>query len=145
MPSINISDKTILSSIRRMRLGAHHVGLFMPQANEVLNLALDEDIDLEEKDKLWKNLLLMYEKLSENHLFKNSYFVCIVNVLVILFFRDKTAFRFLIRILLKVLKKGKISLETYYEILAHLIASGSSRIILRLFKEDPKSLNFALY
>jgi hypothetical protein len=47
----------------------------------------------------------MYEGLPEHHIFKNRYFACIVHILLTLVFLA-------LKILLRLLQDGKISLET---------------------------------
>jgi len=56
----------------------------------------------------------MYKSLPEHHIFKNRDFICIVHILLTLFFLA-------LKILLRLLQDGKISLETYREILSQLV------------------------
>jgi hypothetical protein len=74
----------------------------------------------------------MYELLPENHPFKNSYFACLIHVLLGLFIINKTGFNFALRLLLRLLKDGSITLQTYREIISQLIIGGVSPIEIAL-------------
>ena len=67
------------------------------------------------------DLFELYQMLPENHLFKNRFFTCIVYMLLALFIGDKIGFKLALRLLYHLLKEGKISIETYREILSQLV------------------------
>jgi len=85
---------------------------------------MDEDINLEKKNKMLINFFSIYEFLPENHIFKNRYFACIIHVLLTLFISNKIGFNLALRLLLNLLKNGKITLQTYREILSQLVIGG---------------------
>ena len=62
--------------------------------------------------------------LPENHLFKNKFFACIVYLLLTLFICDKIGFKLALRLLYRLLKEGKISIETYPDIFSQLVVGG---------------------
>lgn len=130
MPTLNIADKSILSSIRRMRMGIPQMVICIPQSHDIINLVSDEEANIVEKSKLLIDIFSMYEHLPENHFFKNSYFACIIHILLTLFITSKMGFNLTLRILLQLVKANKISLETYREILSQLVAGGVSPIEL---------------
>ena len=93
---------------------------------------MNEEINVKKKSDTLINFLLLYEFLPENHLFKNPYFVCITQVLIILFISNKMGFRLALQLLLRLLKDRKISLETYREIISQLLLAGVSPIELEI-------------
>ncbi len=132
IPYITTDQKSVLASIRHMRMGVKYLSVCILQSNKILNLVMDEEIDLEEKNKKLINILSFYEFLPENHVFKNRYFVCIVHMLLALFIGDKKGFQSVLKLLLRLLKNGQISLQTYQEIISQLIIGGVSPIELEV-------------
>lgn len=124
LPKTDIGDKIMLSSIRRMRMGMNHLEICIPRTEQIINLVNDQKIDSEEKDKILIDLFTLYEQFPEGHLFKNSYFVCIVHMLLTLFISNKSCFKFALKILARMLRDGKISLATYFEIISQLLVTG---------------------
>jgi hypothetical protein len=124
LPQLPIETKAILSGIRRLRIGQKDLSICLPRSNEVLNLVMDEDIPVKRKEKVLINLFEFYQMLPENHLFKNRFFTCIVYMLLALFIGDKIGFKLALRLLYRLLKEGKISIETYREILSQLVIGG---------------------
>lgn len=128
IPLMSVGQKSVLASMRRMRMGEMHMEICTSQTNEIINLAIDANVNLVKKEKMLINLFTIYEFLPENHSFKNRYFACVVHVLLVLFTISQTSFNFALRLLLRLLKNGKISLQTYREIVAQLIIGGISPI-----------------
>ena len=126
LPIISADQKAVLASIRRMRMGLEGIHVCLPQTNDVLSLLTDDEVSLKRKDKAVIDILTLYEMLPENHIFKNPYFACIVHCLLTLFILNKLSFRLALRVLLRLLNSGKISLKTYREIIAQLIIGGIS-------------------
>ena len=127
-PLMSVDQKAVLASIRRMRIGVMHIEVCTSQTSEIINLASDENVNLVKKEKMLINLFSMYEFFPENHYLKNPYFACVINVLLALFIINKTGFNFALRLLLRLLKDGRIKLQTYREIIAQLIIGGVSPI-----------------
>lgn len=132
IPQLPINDKSVLVSICRMRMGAKYMHICLPQSNDVINLVMDTDIILEEKVKVLVNFFSLYNYLPDNSLLKNRHFACIIHVLLALFIGNKISFRLALRLLLRLLKDGKISLETYREIVSQLILGGVPSIELQI-------------
>ena len=126
LPQLPIETKAILSGIRRLRIGQKDLSICLPRSNEILNLVMDEDIPVKRKEKVLIDLFEFYQMLPENHLFKNRFFTCIVYMLLALFISDKIGFKLALRLLYRLLKEGKISIETYREILSQLVIGGVS-------------------
>nr|YP_010283265.1 hypothetical protein MKU01_pgp109 [Psammodictyon constrictum]YP_010283351.1 hypothetical protein MKU01_pgp023 [Psammodictyon constrictum]ULD16384.1 hypothetical protein [Psammodictyon constrictum]ULD16470.1 hypothetical protein [Psammodictyon constrictum] len=105
-----------------------HMEICTSQTSEIINLASDENVNLVKKEKMLIDLFSMYESLPENHPFKNRYFACVIHVLLVLFIINKRCFNFTLRLLLRLLKDGRITLQTYREIIAQLIIGGVSPI-----------------
>ena len=124
LPQPPVDTKSVLSGIRRLRIGQKDMTICIGQSNEILNLVMDEEIQIERKQKVLINLFSMYELLPEHHVFKNRYFACIIHMLLALFIGDKLGFRLALRLLYRLLRDGKISLETYREILSQLVVGG---------------------
>lgn len=124
LPQLPIQTKAILSGIRRLRIGEKELSICLPRSNEILNLVMDEDIPVKRKEKVLIDLFEFYQLLPENHLFKNKFFTCIVYLLLALFISDKIGFKLALRLLYRLLKEGKISIETYREILSQLVIGG---------------------
>ena len=124
LPQLPIETKAILSGIRRLRIGQKDLSICLPRSNEILNLVMDEDIPVKRKEKVLIDLFKFYQMLPENHLFKNRFFTCIVHMLLALFISDKIGFKLALRLLYRLLKEGKISIETYREILSQLVIGG---------------------
>jgi hypothetical protein len=120
--------QNLISSIVRMNLGKAYMYICTLQTHDIISLANDENADLAKKKKMLIDLFSMYEKLPETSFFKNSYFVCIIHVLLTLFIVNKASFKFAFDLLLNLLKDGKITLETYREIVAQLLAGGISPV-----------------
>lgn len=116
--------RSVLSGIRRLRIGQENMTVCIGQSNEIINLVMDEEIQVERKQKVLVNLFSMYESLPEHHVFKNRYFTCIVHLLLALFIGDKLGFRLALRLLYRLLSNGEISLETYREIISQLVVGG---------------------
>lgn len=125
---MSVDQKAALASISRMRMGVMHMEVCASQTSEIINLASDENVNLVKKEKMLINLFSMYEFLPENYPFKNRYFACVIHVLLGLFIINKKGFNFAIRLLLRLLKDGSITLQTYREIIAQLIIGGVSPI-----------------
>ena len=85
------------SGLRRLRMGQNNLEICLPKSNEVLNLVMDENSPIEEKEQALKNIFSFYQMLQENHLFKNKFFTCIVYMLMALFIVDKIGFRLRVR------------------------------------------------
>lgn len=132
LPTISMDQKAILAGIRRMRMGIKSVHICLPQSNNIVEVLMNEEINVKKKSDTLINFLLLYEFLPENHLFKNPYFVCITQVLIILFISNKMGFRLALQLLLRLLKDRKISLETYREIISQLLLAGVSPIELEI-------------
>ena len=132
LPTISIDQKAVLASIRRMRMGIKNISICLPQSQNVLEFLTDDEIIPETKNKKLIDLFSFYEMMPESHPFKNPYFVCIVHLLLSLFIINRLSFRFALKILLRLLKKGKISLETYREIINQLIVGGVSPVELEV-------------
>jgi hypothetical protein len=96
----------------------------VPQSNDRIRLVIDEEINIERKSKMLISIFSMYEGLPEHHIFKNRYFACIVHILLLLFFSSRIGFKLALKILLRLLQDGKISLEIYREILSQLVVGG---------------------
>jgi hypothetical protein len=126
IPLISVDQKAVLASIRRMRMGVMHMNVCTPQTNEIINLASDENVNLIKKETMLINLFSMYEFLPENHPFKNRYFACVIHVLLALFIVSKTGFNLALKLLLRLVKDGSITLQTYREIISQLIIGGVS-------------------
>jgi hypothetical protein len=124
IPSISIDQRAVLAGIRRLRMGANDMAIIIPQSNDIINLVMDEDINLERKNQMLINLFSIYESLPESHVFKNRYFACIIHVLLTLFIINKLGFNLALKLLLNLLNNGKISLQTYREILSQLVIGG---------------------
>ena len=124
LPQLPIETKAILSGVRRLRIGQKDLSICLPRSNEILNLVIDEDIPVRRKEKVLIDLFEFYQMLPENHLFKNRFFTCIVYMLLALFISDKIGFKLALRLLYRLLKEGKISIETYREILSQLVIGG---------------------
>ena len=124
LPQLPIETKAVLSGIRRLRIGQKDLSICLPRSNEILNLVIDEDIPVRRKEKVLIDLFEFYQMLPENHLFKNRFFTCIVYMLLALFISDKIGFKLALRLLYRLLKEGKISIETYREILSQLVIGG---------------------
>ena len=124
LPQLPIETKAILSGIRRLRIGQKDLSICLPRSNEILNLVIDEDIPVKRKEKVLIDFFEFYQMLPENHLFKNKFFACIVYLLLALFISDKIGFKLALRLLHRLLKEGKISIETYREILSQLVIGG---------------------
>ena len=124
LPQLPIETKAILSGIRRLRIGQKDLSICLPRSNEILNLVIDEDIPVKRKEKVLIDFFEFYQMLPENHLFKNRFFTCIVYMLLALFISDKIGFKLALRLLHRLLKEGKISIETYREILSQLVIGG---------------------
>lgn len=127
-PLISVDQKALLASICRIRMGRMYMEICSPHTNEILNLGTDESINQLEKENVLTSLFSMYEFFPENHSFKKPYFACIINVLLTLFFINKTGFNFALGLLLRLLKNGSITLQTYREISSQLIINGISLI-----------------
>lgn len=125
---MSVNQKIVLASIRRMGIGVMHLEVCTSQTNEIINLASDENVNLGKKEKMLINLFSMYEFIPENHPLKNRYFVFVIHVLLALFIINKTNFNFALILLFRLLKDGRISLQTYCEIIAQLIIGGVSPI-----------------
>lgn len=128
LPQLPIETKTILSGIRRLRMGQKELYICIPKSNEILNLVIDEDISVKRKEKELIDLFAYYQMLPEHHDFKNKFFTCIIYLLMALFVGDKIGFKLALRLLYRLLNEGKISLETYCEILSQLVIGGISVI-----------------
>ena len=124
LPQLPVDTKSVLSGIRRLRIGQKDMTVCIIQSNEILNLVMDEEIQIEGKQKVLINLFSMYEHFPEHHVFKNRYFACIIHLLLALFIGDKLGFKLALRLLYRLLMDGKISLETYREILSQLVIGG---------------------
>jgi hypothetical protein len=124
LPQLPVDTKSVLSGLRRLRIGQKDLSICLPRSNEVLNLVMDEDIPVKRKEKVLIDLFEFYQMLPENHLFKNRFFTCIVYMLLALFIGDKIGFKLALRLLYRLLKEGKISIETYREILSQLVIGG---------------------
>ena len=124
LPQLPIETKSILSGIRRLRIGQKDLSICIPRSNEILDLVIDEDIPVKRKEKVLIDLFEFYQRLPENHPFKNRFFTCIVYILMALSISDKIGFKLALRLLYRLLKKGKISIETYREILSQLVIGG---------------------
>ena len=122
MPQIPVDTKSILSGRCRLRMGQRDMTVCITQSNEILNLVIDEEIQI--KKKVLINLFSLYELFPEHHVFKNRYFACVFHLLLALFIGDKLGFKLALRLLYKLLIEGKISLETYREILSQLVIGG---------------------
>ena len=124
LPQLPIETKAILSGIRRLRIGQKDLSICLPRSNEILNLVIDEDIPVKRKEKVLIDFFEFYQMLPENHLFKNRFVTCIVYMLLALFISAKIGFKLALRLLHRLLKEGKISIETYREILSQLVIGG---------------------
>lgn len=132
LPQVPIETKTILSGIRRLQIGQKDLSICLPRSNEILNLVLDENIPVKRKEKVLIDLFQFYQMLPENHFFKNKFFTCIVYLLLALFISDKIGFKLALRLLYRLLKEGKISLETYREIISQLVIGGVSVVDIEI-------------
>ena len=124
LPQLPIETKAILSGIRRLRMGQKDLSICLPRSNEIVNLVMDEDIPVKKKEKVLIDLFKLYQMLPEDHLFKNRFFTCIVYMLLNLFIGDKIGFKLALRLLYRLLAEGKISIETYREIISQLVIGG---------------------
>lgn len=124
LPQLPIEAKSVLSGIRRLRIGQKDMTICLLKSNEILNLVMDEEIHITRKEKVLINFFKLYQLFPENHIFKNPYFACIVHVLLALFIGDKIGFKLTLRLLYRLLKQGTISIETYREILSQLVIGG---------------------
>nr|YP_009686129.1 hypothetical protein [Halamphora americana]YP_009686184.1 hypothetical protein [Halamphora americana]QDR24931.1 hypothetical protein [Halamphora americana]QDR24933.1 hypothetical protein [Halamphora americana] len=124
LPQLPIDTKSVLSGIRRLRIGQKDMTICISQSNEILNLVMDEEIPINKKEKVLIDLFELYQLFPENHFFKNRYFACIVYMLLALFIGDKIGFKLALRLLYRLLREGKISIETYREILSQLVVGG---------------------
>lgn len=125
IPQLPIETKAILSGIRRLRMVEEgDLTICITRSNEILNLVMDEEIPVKKKEKALIDLFKFYQELPENHLFKNRFFTCIVYLLIALSSSDKIGFRLALRLLYRLFTKGKISLETYREIISQLVIGG---------------------
>ena len=124
LPQLPIETKAILSGIRRLRMGQKDLSICLPRSNEIVNLVMDEDIPVKKKEKVLIDLFEFYQMVPENHLFKNRFFTCIVYMLLNLFIGDKIGFKLALRLLYRLLAEGKISIETYREIISQLVIGG---------------------
>ena len=124
LPQLPIDAKVIISGIRRLRIGHENMTVCIAQSNEIVNLVMNEEIQVEKKQKALVNLFSMYGSLPEDHLFKNPYFTCIVHLLLTLSIADTLGFKLALRLLYRLLNNGKISLETYREIISQLVIGG---------------------
>jgi hypothetical protein len=132
IPFITIDQKAVLAGIRCMRMKINSITICIPQSNEILNLLTDNEINLEKKGKALINFFSIYEFLPEDHPFKNPYFACIIHVLISLFIINKMGFRLALKLLLRLLTEGKISLKTYREIVSQLVIGGVSPVELEV-------------
>ena len=121
LPILSVDDKAAIISIRRLRMGMKNVFVCLPQSEKALYFLTDEEI---KNPKPLIDLFLVYEGLPETHLFKNAYFVCVVNLLLLLFFSNKVNFKLALKVLRRLLKDKKISKETYQQLVAQLIMGG---------------------
>lgn len=127
-PLISVDQRSVLSSLRRMKMGVPNMYICTQQTNDIINLASDESVSPIKKEKMLIDLFSMYELLPENHPFKNFYFACLIHVLLTLFFINKTGFILALRLLLRLLKDGSVTIETYREIVSQLIMGGVSKV-----------------
>ena len=51
LPQIPIETKSILSGLRRLRIGQKDLSICLPRSNEILNLVTDEDTPVKKKRK----------------------------------------------------------------------------------------------
>lgn len=93
---------------------------------------MDKKINFDRKQKVLIDFFSYYEVLPENHFFKNRYFVCIIHMLLALFVGDKLGFNSVLGLLYRLLNTGKISLETYREIISQLVMGGVSPIDIEI-------------
>ena len=85
LSNIDAGDIAIIAGIRRLRMEMDRISVYLPKANEILNSVMDNEIDVQRKHNSLFTLFQSYEFLPEGHLFKNSYFSCIIHMLLTLF------------------------------------------------------------
>ena len=129
IPAIPIETKAVLFGIGHLRMRQEEgISVCIGRSDDIIVLVMDKNIDLKKKKKVLTGFFSLYESLPEHHFFKNPYFCCIIHILLTLYFANNLGFKFALRLLLRLLEDGKISLETYREIVSQLLIGGVSTV-----------------
>ena len=125
--NLTSEEKIILSSLRRMRLGLPMGVVCVPVMYDMQKMLYDGEF--KEAIDEWLAILTHYDRLSERSAKKNGYFACIVLFITSALAKYPGFVMFLLRYLQMLCITGKISYNTYLEILWQILLGTPAKVI----------------
>ena len=126
--TLTAEDRIILSSLRRMRLGLPMGVVCVPVMYDMQRML--HEGELKQAMDEWLALLTDYDKLSERSPKKNGYFACIVLFVTAALAKYPGFIMLLLRYLQILCITGKISYNTYLEILWQILLESEKEKVL---------------
>ena len=126
--TLTAEDRIILSSLRRMRLGLPMGVVCVPVMYDMQRIV--HEGELKQAVDEWLAILTDYDKLSERSPKKNGYFACIVLFVTSALAKHPGFIMLLLRYLQVLCITGKISYNTYLEILWQILLESEKEKVL---------------